>query len=77
METVSQPNVEPVRRVALSIPEAAAALGVSRRTVWGMIADQRLRSLQIGRRRLVPLAELARIAAADLRPPHPEVPPHE
>ena len=75
METAPHSNVlEPVRRVAVSVPEAALALGVSRRTVWALIADRRLRSLQIGRRRLVPIEELARIAAADLRPPHSEVP---
>ena len=35
--------------VSLSVPEAAAALGLSERTVWRQIRDGRLRSVREGR----------------------------
>jgi excisionase family DNA binding protein len=47
----------------LSIPEAASRLGIARSTVYEAIAAGRLRSIKLGRRRLVPesaLGELVR-----------------
>jgi len=45
-------------RLALSPEQAAAALGVGRTTVYQLIASGRLRSLRVGRRRIVPMAAL-------------------
>jgi excisionase family DNA binding protein len=47
---------------ARSIPEAAAALGVSVRTVWSEIAKGRIKSVKVSqRRRVVTDAEIARV----------------
>jgi excisionase family DNA binding protein len=40
--------------LAVSIPEAARRLGVSARTVATLVARNELRSLRIGRRRVIP-----------------------
>jgi excisionase family DNA binding protein len=62
----ARPAMAPER--LLDVDEAAAALGVGRSTVYGEIAAGRLRSLHVGRRRLLPasaIAEfIARVAAA-------------
>ncbi len=49
----------------LSVDEAAEALGIGRTAVYGEINAGRLRTLTVGRRRLVPssaIAERARLA---------------
>jgi excisionase family DNA binding protein len=43
----------------LSIAEAATMLGIGRSGLYGEIAAGRLRSLRVGRRRLVPAAAVA------------------
>jgi excisionase family DNA binding protein len=43
----------------LSIPAAAAALSIGRTAVYSEIQSGRLRSLKVGRRRLVPASALA------------------
>jgi excisionase family DNA binding protein len=48
----------------LSKADAARALGLSVRSVDRAIRSGELRSIRIGRRRLVPRAELARLAAS-------------
>ncbi len=48
-------------RMAYGIDEAAAALGVSRRHVYDLIARGELRSVKAGRRRLIPRTELERL----------------
>lgn len=48
----------------LSIPEAAAALGVGRSTVYKEIAVGRLRTIKVGRRRLVPSGAIAAYTGA-------------
>jgi excisionase family DNA binding protein len=50
-------NEKPERR-ALSIEEAAEACGLSRATLYRLIADGRLVTLKIGARRLVPVTAL-------------------
>ena len=50
-----QKNLE---RRALSIPEAAQTCGLSRATLYRLIADGKLSTLKIGARRLVPVAAL-------------------
>ncbi len=45
-------------RLALSCEEAAAALGVSRPTVYRLLDSGRLTSIKVGRRRLIAITEL-------------------
>ena len=47
----------------LSIPEAAEALGIGRTAVYDLIGRGELRTLKVGRRRLVPASALAELAA--------------
>ena len=54
-------------RILVSKKEAAVALGVSLRTVENHIARKELHSRRIGRRRLVPLTSLERLARRDVR----------
>lgn len=56
----------------LSVDEAAAALSVGRSRLYGEIASGRLRSLSVGRRRLVPASAVrAFIDKADARASRP------
>ena len=45
--------------------EAARALGISIRTLENLIALGELKSIRVGRRRLIPTAELVRFARRD------------
>jgi excisionase family DNA binding protein len=56
-----QPAPIQAPKLALSIVEAGAALGVSRPTIYVMIQRGQLRTVLIGRRRLIPVSELERI----------------
>lgn len=47
----------------LSVGDAATALGVGRSSVYAEIATGRLRSVKVGRRRLVPASAIAERAA--------------
>lgn len=47
-----------IEKLALSVPEAAEALGVSRAQAYIMINSGELPSIRVGRRRLVPLDKL-------------------
>jgi excisionase family DNA binding protein len=49
--------------VLLSVPEAAAALGLSKTMLYELIRSKRLRTVKQGRRRLVPVAALAEYVA--------------
>lgn len=51
--TIDQP-------IAVSVPRASRMAGVSARRIWTAIAARDLRSLKLGRRRLVRLADLDR-----------------
>ena len=55
----TQSNTIP--RTAYSLDEAARSLGLSRRTLYELMAAGTLASVKLGRRRLVPAAELDRI----------------
>jgi excisionase family DNA binding protein len=50
-----QQNLE---RRALSIPEAERTCGLSRATIYRLVADGKLSTLKIGSRRLVPVGAL-------------------
>jgi excisionase family DNA binding protein len=52
-------------RVLLTKKEAAIALGISVRTLELLIAVQELKSIRIGRRRMVAVAELERFSRCD------------
>ena len=47
----------------LSVGEASALCGVTRSTLYGLIASGELRTIKLGRRRLVPSAAVAEFIA--------------
>lgn len=47
--------------IAASPAEAARRLGVSRATIYGLLEHGQLRSVKVGRRRLIPVSELHRL----------------
>ena len=53
-------RVSPVPRMALSLEESAKAIGLCSKTVSKLIADGRLRAVNVGTRRLIPVTELQR-----------------
>ena len=57
-KTVDDTRVE---KKAYSIAETCQALGVSRMTVFGLISGGRLRTVMVGKRRLIPATELDRL----------------
>jgi excisionase family DNA binding protein len=46
--------------LALSVTEAHQTLGISRRKLYELINDGTIRTIKVGARRLVPMAELDR-----------------
>jgi excisionase family DNA binding protein len=52
--------------LAHSIADAAALIGVGRTTAYALIADGELRTITVGRRRLVPQCELESFIARRL-----------
>jgi excisionase family DNA binding protein len=48
----------------LSVDEAAALLGIGRSMLYDLIAAQRIRSLRVGRRRLIPSGAIADFGAS-------------
>lgn len=50
------------RAVSVSVAGAAERIGVSRPTVYALIAAGKLRSFTLGRRRLIAVVELERFA---------------
>lgn len=54
----AQPSVS---RIALTIDEAAQALGVSRRTIEGMITKGQIKPRLVGRYQLISVAALERL----------------
>ena len=52
-----------VPRLAYDIDEGCAALGISRPTILDLIRAGRIRTVTIGRRRVIPLTELERSLA--------------
>lgn len=61
MTETNQPHdagVDALRPRGVSIDEAARLIGVSRRTVYELVARGRLRTCKLGRRRIVPVAAI-------------------
>jgi excisionase family DNA binding protein len=54
---------KPQQRLALFIKEAAQACGLSRATIYRLIADGKLATLKIGSRRLVPIGAIDALLA--------------
>jgi excisionase family DNA binding protein len=52
----------------LSIDRAAMLAGVGRTTIYAAIGAGRLRSVKVGRRRLVPASAIAELASAEQTP---------
>ena len=52
-------------KLAYSVREACAALGITHPTLYKLIAAGRLRSITVGDRRLIPATELDRLLAGD------------
>ncbi len=50
-------------KLSYSIDDASSALGVSRQTIYRLIADQDLRTVRIRGRRIIPAAEISRLLA--------------
>ena len=54
-----------MERLLLSKKEAANAIGVSVRTLENLLSLKELRSVRVGRRRLVPSREISRFCRGD------------
>jgi excisionase family DNA binding protein len=50
--------ISPVEKRAFSIKETARACGISRATVYRLVADGKLKTLKIGARRVVPVSAI-------------------
>jgi excisionase family DNA binding protein len=57
--------IQPLTRTAYSKDEFARAVGISLSTVKVLIDQKRLRVVKVGRRTLIPAAEMVRLLAAD------------
>ncbi len=55
----------PAGRVAYSVEEVRAALGIGRNTLYDMIAVGRIRVVKAGRRTLIPASALAAYLAGE------------
>ena len=51
-------------RLAVSVEDAAAMVGIGRTTLYAALGDRSLRSLKIGKRRLIPIDALKAWIAA-------------
>ncbi len=56
---VNQPVPVPV--LAMSVPDAAKAIGIGRSNMWGLIRDGKVPVVKIGRRTLVSHASLVKL----------------
>lgn len=56
---VAAQHAAPVPPRLLSVAETAAALGLSRAMLYRLLSDGAIRSLHVGRRRLIPASEIA------------------
>ena len=52
-----------MERLLGSVAEAAEALDVSRDTIWRLVRSGDMKSVRVGKRVLIPLAEINRMAS--------------
>lgn len=64
--TPAPESLELLAQGAVSVPDARAEFGISRSRLYELIAAGEVRSIKLGKRRLVPRAELARYLAERL-----------
>lgn len=66
MSPVALANLE-VRMdsLAVSVKDAARALGVGRTTVYALLNEGKIETISVGRRRLIKTASLRRLVGAD------------
>ncbi|HAW09640.1 MAG TPA: hypothetical protein DCX12_00935 [Chloroflexi bacterium] len=58
-QVASHPALRPdAQRLTLSVGEAAGRLGVSKATLWSLVHRGEIRSILLGRRRLIPVGAL-------------------
>lgn len=55
------------RPVLVGVEEAATMIRVSRSTMFSLVREERVASVRVGSRRLVPVADLERFASGTLR----------
>ena len=60
-------NLESNTRVTMTVPEAAAKLGIARNQGYEAVKRGEIPSIRIGRRVLVPLVAFGRLLAGDAR----------
>ena len=60
------------RPETLAVPYVAALLGISRAAAYRVVAAGQIRALRLGRRLLVPRAELRRLLGEDVPRSHQE-----
>ncbi len=65
MEIQTVLSAVPLPRLSFSIAEAEVMSGLSRATIYRLIAAGKLQTVQRGRRRLVPKDELERLCRPD------------
>jgi excisionase family DNA binding protein len=58
MPAETQSHTPRIEARALRIKDAAQAYGISRSLIYKMMADGRLRTVKIGKRRLIPVAAI-------------------
>jgi excisionase family DNA binding protein len=56
-------HIDP-NQITVSVDEAVRRLGLSRMTIYRLIRSDKLRTLKVGRRRLIRVTELDRFVAA-------------
>lgn len=56
------------RPVLVGVEEAATMIRVSRSTMFTLVREERVASVRVGTRRLVPVADLERFASGETRP---------
>lgn len=64
MTQIFQSNVS-IPRLAFSLAEVEVSTGLSRATLYRLVDAGKLRTVQHGRRRLVPASELERLCGAE------------